>query len=327
MSRSRPASTGFTLVELLVVIAIIGVLIALLLPAVQQAREAARRMQCTNNLKQQGLAMHTHHDTYGSFPTGAPPSHRANWRFHLLPGLEQTSLYDQVDQTKHVYSGCNASSVYGQQATNQNLILIDLVVPVYRCPSSALSANAETSMCNYDRLQTHDYVGVSGAFPDPLDRDNVCSTGTAYGVYCNTGLLVANKKFKFRDATDGTTNTILISEQSGKVGANDYRTNYHGGWRGWSNSGDVVTNTATHHIAGITTVAFAINAKTAQNGGNTVPKSNAAYAGNTILNSFHPGGIHVLMADGSTQFVAETIHFNMLRQLCVRDDGLVLEPF
>ncbi|WP_040351674.1 DUF1559 domain-containing protein [Blastopirellula marina] len=327
MSMQRFSRNGFTLVELLVVIAIIGVLIALLLPAVQQAREAARRMQCSNNLKQQGLAMHTHHDTYLTFPDGAPNSQRPNWRFQLLPGLEQKSLFDQVDPDGAMHSGCNSDSTYGQQAYDSNLILIDLTVPVYSCPSSALSDHAETSMCNYDRLQTIDYVGVSGAFPDPADRDDVCSTGADYGVYCNTGMLVPNKKLKFRDATDGTTNTIMVSEQSAPVGNSDYRANYHGGWRGWSSSGDVVTKTGAHHISGVTSVAFSINAKSGQTGGATVPKSDRPYAGNTILTSYHPGGIQVLLADGSVRFIGETLDFLTLRQLCVRDDGLVIGPF
>ncbi|QDV68645.1 Fimbrial protein precursor [Rosistilla carotiformis] len=328
MKHSRPMRVGFTLVELLVVIAIIGILVGLLLPAVQAAREAARRMQCSNNLKQQGLALHNHHDTYRKFPNGASRSNGPNWRFHILPGLEEENLYDQVDQSAHVYSGCNSSSSYGQQATGNNLILIDLTVPTYKCPSSALPSNEPGgNMCNYDRLQTHDYVGISGAFPDPANRTNVCSTGASYGVYCNTGVLVPEKELSFRDITDGTSNAIFVAEQSGRVGTNDYRTNYHGGWRGWSSSGDVTTKTGAHHIAGVTTVASVINAKTAQSGGNTVPKSDRPYAGNTILNSFHPGGIQVLLADGSVRFLAETLEFTTLSRLCVRDDGNVLAEF
>ncbi|MFI4876776.1 MAG: DUF1559 domain-containing protein [Blastopirellula sp. JB062] len=328
MSVRTKIRQGFTLVELLVVIAIIGVLIALLLPAVQQAREAARRMQCSNNLKQQGLALHTHHDTFLSFPDGAQESNAPNWRFEILPGLEQKQLYDQVDPDGAMHAGCLESSSYGQQYFNENLVLIDTVVDAFRCPSSALPAiEPSGSMCNYDRLQTHDYVGISGAFPDPLDRTDVCSTGTPYGVYCNTGLLVPNKQYKFRDITDGSTNTMIVAEQSAPVGDKDLRANYHGGWRGWTNKGDIATNTATHHTAGVTTVAFAINAKSSQSGGNTTPKSDRPYAGNTIVTSYHPGGIQVLLADGSVRFVGETLDFLTLRQLCVRDDGLVMEAF
>lgn len=325
VGRSR---RGFTLVELLVVIAIIGILIALLLPAVQAAREAARRSTCRNHMKQIGLALHNYHDIFKTFPIGAQPSNRPNWRYGLLPGLEQMPLYQALNIWGHWASGCNSSSTYGQQYSGTNLILVGLKVPVFQCPSSTLDPNNPSgNMCNYDQLQCHDYVGISGAFPDPADRSNVCSTGATYGVYCNTGLLVAGRNYGFRDVTDGSSNTFIVGEQSGMVGTNDWRTNYHGGWRGWSSSGDVVTSTATHHIAGITTVAFAINAKTGQTGGNTVPRSNTPYSGNTILNSFHSGGIHALLGDGSVRFVSDTIDFLTLRRLCVRDDGQVVGDY
>lgn len=106
---------GFTLVELLVVIAIIGILIALLLPAVQAAREAARRSTCRNNMKQIGLALHNYHDVHKTFPIGAQPSHRPNWRYSILPGLEQLSLYQSLNISGAWHSACNASSTYGQQ--------------------------------------------------------------------------------------------------------------------------------------------------------------------------------------------------------------------
>jgi len=327
--RVHHARPGFTLVELLVVIAIIGILIALLLPAVQAAREAARRSTCRNNLKHIGLALHNYHDIQKTFPIGAQGSNRPNWRYGLLPGLEQLPLSLSLLIHGAGPSGCNSSSTYGHQYYGTNLILVGLKVPVFQCPSSSLDPNNPSGdMCNYDRLQCHDYVGVSGATPDPANRTNVCSTTATYGVYCNTGLLVAARNYGFRDITDGSSNTFIVAEQSGKVGTKDLRTNYHGGWRGWSASGDVVTTaTTTHHIAGITTVAFAINAPSGQTGGSTVPRSDTPYSGNTILNSFHPGGIHALLGDGSVRFVSDSIDFLTLRRLCVRDDGQVVGDF
>lgn len=319
---------GFTLIELLVVIAIIAILIALLLPAVQQAREAARRSTCKNNMKQLGLALHNYHDVYTTFPVGALPGNRPNWRYGLLPYLDQAPLFNQLSISGHWASGCNSSSSYGQTYSGTNQVLVGLKMPVYQCPSNPLDSNNPSgSLCNYDQLLLHDYVGISGATPDPAGRTAVCSTASAYGIYCNNGLLVPGRNYRMRDVTDGSSNTMIVAEQSGSVGGNDWRTNYHGGWRGWSGSGDVTTYSSAQHVAGVTTVAFSINAKSGQAGGNTVPRSNTAYAGNTIINSHHVGGIHTLLTDGSVRFVSENIDFLTLRQLCVRDDGQVIGEF
>jgi len=328
--RTVESRSGFTLIELLVVIAIIAVLIALLLPAVQQAREAARRSQCTNNLKQLGLALHNYHDVNNSFPIGAPGNQRPNWRYGLLPYLDQAPLYNQLVVNGTWQSACSSTSAYGQQYTNSNLILVGLAVPVYECPSSPLDSNDPASaMCNYDRLQLHDYVGISGATPDPANRSNVCSTGLTYGVFCTNGMLVPHKNMRLRDATDGASNTIMIAEQSGVVGTTDRRANYHGGWRGSSGSQaqDITAITGALHISGITTVAFRINSKTTQSGGNTTPRSDGAYMGNTIVNSYHPGGINVLLGDGAVKFISENLDFTTFTRLCVRDDGQVVGEY
>src|ERR1700704_1333018 len=105
--RSLSHRRGFTLVELLVVIAIIGVLVALLLPAVQAAREAARRIKCQNNLKQIGIGLHNYHDTIGCFPPGATKSNTTSWHVHVLPFMEQKNLYDQFDFSAGAYTSNN----------------------------------------------------------------------------------------------------------------------------------------------------------------------------------------------------------------------------
>src|SRR3954454_21844016 len=113
---------GFTLIELLVVIAIIGVLVALLLPAVQMAREAARRTQCTNNLKQMGIAMHNHHDTEGTFPYGAFNSPQSTWTFRVLPYLEQTAIFNALNMTKQWYQA-------------ENNTVVGMTISLFLCPS------------------------------------------------------------------------------------------------------------------------------------------------------------------------------------------------
>jgi len=333
-SRSR----GFTLIELLVVIAIIAVLIALLLPAVQQAREAARRSQCKNNLKQLGLAFHNYHDVHQTFPMGAmAPYWKGNWRFSLLPFLEETALYNQLTRVAPVQtdgfagkrSDTNTLGTYGANFG----VLENLKVAVYSCPSSALPSNNNSTTPtanNAQHGQTHDYVGVMGGYPDPAStpRTSVCSTGvaSARGYPCENGILYFNGNVRMRDVTDGLSNTLIVAEQSGMVNGRDYRANYQGGWSGFYNSATdrpATTTTTGNFVAGVTTIFFAINLKT------TAPPAgtNQQYAYNTVINSFHTGGIHVLQGDGSVRFVSENIAMATLRTVASKDDGNVVGEY
>jgi prepilin-type N-terminal cleavage/methylation domain-containing protein/prepilin-type processing-associated H-X9-DG protein len=332
--------SGFTLVELLVVIAIIGILIALLLPAVQAAREAARRAHCTNQLKQIGLALHNYHDSYNSFPHGARCSLGAmNWRVAILPQMEQLSLYMSLDINMQGEAGAFVSKredsypsncTYG---TGRNAILAGLAVPGWNCPSSPLSKNASgqsPTFNNAERGQTHDYVGISGATWDQSTRTNGCSVPTGYGgIFCENGMLAANVWLRIRDVTDGTSNTMIVGEQSGRVGDKDIRANYLGGWGGFGTctKPSQITDSATKTWgAGITTVRYPINAGATFCGAST-SGCDQTYDANTILNSFHPGGTNGLLVDGSVRFLRETMELETLRRLSVRDDGLVVGEF
>ncbi len=324
-SRTRTVS-GFTLVELLVVIAIIGILVALLLPAVQAARESARRTRCINNLKQMGLAIHNYHAAVRRFPIGCRSgpylsSSRnsgrtgTNWKASILPFLEENQLSESLNWE----TGMFAWDWYG------NEVLKGLVISGYDCPSSrydpldTVDRGANVTSARPEEGQKHEYVGISGAYPDPANRTSMC-TSDAYGWYCSNGLLPpAGKSKSISKATDGTSKTMIVSEQSGVMsvaengGLVEYpiRVNYAGGWAGWM---------GYYPMAGITTVRWALNARTAVAGSNDY-----CYMNNTTLNSSHPGIVNVLFADGSTHTLGDSMDMELLRRICSADDGLPVD--
>lgn len=330
-SHKSQEGRGFTLVELLVVIAIIGILVALLLPAVQAAREAARRSQCINNLKQIGLALHNYHDTHkcllGTRPGMVTSSDHVdrwtrgtNWRVGILPYLEQGSLYDRLN-----FNGASFSGYSGRPANGGNEILINLLVAVYLCPSSNVKpfVNGPNLFDNAAPVLCHHYVGISGASPDPAGRTSVCRQ-TWYGVVCGNGPLRPCETTRFADLIDGTSNTIIVGEESGNVGLDASSANYGGGWNGIGYYGTVETITASqassHYFsAGLATVLWPINS----NPGVSQSLGTVPYGWNTVLNSLHPGGINALAADGSVHFVAQTIEMAALRAVCSMDDRQV----
>jgi len=333
-SRTVVGSLGFTLVELLVVIAIIGILVALLLPAVQAAREAARRAQCSNNLKQIGLALHNYVDSYKVFPIGSNSSrpgpgnmthfYASNWRVFILPYLEQGPVYQQLNFRWGCFVAYSSFPLSGG-----NEILARLVFNVYVCPSSNIpptydDPNPDDSFYANDlRAQLPHYVGISGAYPDPAARA-VCWTSNRDGTVCITGLLVPNDVRGFEHATDGTANTIIVAEQSGRIRSETepVLASYAGGWAGTCSPARYpATRSARHFSHGLTTVAFVPNSPTAVSGNGNFPKSGRPWYNNTIINSFHPGGLMTLRADGSVPFLSDTIDMVVLRRLCVADDG------
>lgn len=292
MLRRKP---GFTLVELLVVIAIIGILIALLLPAVQAAREAARRMQCSSNLKQIALAMHNYHGSLNVFPPGYVSSNPgtkgstswcrsgsvqgAPWTVMLLPYLEQQSLYDRFD-----------FSVPFQKTSNQMAPPNDQYIEplsVYRCPSDA-RAGTEKYTC---------YFGVQGGGTAPDCANISCSAPGERGFYVS-GILYGGSEVTFRDVTDGTSHVFMVGESR-----------YGNAFWGSSAKQD--------------NCAFSQNLAGAQDQINLFP-----YAGvhsTRGFSSFHPGGCQFAMVDGSVHFVTETIDLTVYQQSGQRDDGFPIE--
>ncbi len=319
MSVSSFRRRGFTLVELLVVIAIIGVLVALLLPAVQAAREAARRMSCSNNLKQLGLGLHNHHDTYNEFPMGANnyreawPSNGTNWRAFILPFLEQSNITDNLslDDTSYFMAGGAA----GGNALNGVDVLRNLVVDVYRCPSTTLD---EIGGHNNTQAMNATYAGNQGAArPIPGTNPDLGTRDCGHGWSCDNGILFPNDAIDFAAITDGTSNTIAVAEQSALVDGRNLTANYYGAWYGARHPRNLKdTSCSDLWQSGTSCVRFAPNSQIIQTGA-----TDAMYRNNTHWNSNHPGGIMVALADGSVRFPPETIDFNTLKRLACRYDG------
>ncbi len=326
ISRDR----GFTLVELLVVIAIIGILVGLLLPAVQAAREAARRMQCSNNLKQIGLALHNYHDTNKKFPFGsrggitwsqAGVKDGTNWRISILPFLEQTTVYNRLNWGGSFGAGTTAAVAY----MGGNQFLSGFVLPSYRCPSSSLemfpqsysTSAASGSFNNQGNGMGIHYVGIMGAAP------NFSWTQTGYrdcghGWSCDQGIMTVNECKGMNTVTDGTSNTIIVSEQSGTVRKADLTSNYYGGWSGARNNATLSSSSCSDlWQTGATCIRQPPNSQI-DDPGNRNP-----YRNNTTVNSFHPGGIQVVIADGSVQFITDSIDFQIFKALAIRNDGQV----
>lgn len=290
MKRQRTA--GFTLVELLVVIAIIGILVALLLPAVQAAREAARRMSCSNNMKQLTLGIHNYHDTYKVFPMawhrGGNVQAQWGWTVYVLPFIEQGSLFDQLD-----VNGRRLRDVIGN-ATDRALLETDL--PVYRCPSDItrkLLPGSTPGAPLYHREfncnncpsgfepSTSNYVGNCG-FLDPMP-----SGGS--GAMQNNGIFYGIQATKLRDITDGTSNTLAIGERNERCRSAT--------WVG-------VRNPPGPDMWGTYFVRGRVSIKLND------PRTARPNVCTEGFGSYHPGGALFGLCDGSVRFVAETIDFS-----------------
>ncbi|UUO08496.1 DUF1559 domain-containing protein [Blastopirellula sp. J2-11] len=278
---------AFTLVELLVVIAIIGVLIALLLPAVQQAREAARRMTCTNHLKQIGLAMHNYHDTHLSFPPafGGQPVYRGwGWGVFIMPFVEQTALHDAIDPNENIFP----TSVTSGSTGGDLRILMQTPITGYRCPSD-IGPDINT---NRGSFGTSNYVGVWGS----------SSTG-GHHTDPGNGVLYNGSKTKFRDVTDGTTNVLLVGERA-------YNNKPHKGAIYGGVNSDVSAGWASVMWATYDSAAMRLNGTEAW-----------AYS------SHHPGGAQFVFCDGSVHFVSETVNGTTWQLLAERGSGIVKSDY
>ncbi|WP_406694222.1 DUF1559 domain-containing protein [Singulisphaera sp. Ch08] len=320
-STRRP---GFTLIELLVVIAIIAVLISLLLPAVQAAREAARRAQCTNNMRQLGLAAHMYADTHAYIPPGlvafSPSAGYGGYAgqgtgIFMLPYIEQGNLYDRYDHTKGF-----------DHSDNQTVVNTSLAV--YTCPSApgsyrkmacdnafASSFGGLPAQNGKNTGATTDYNGIR--WVNDINGDsNVGMMGHLWNFGPPDSYTLTNPS-QFRDCTDGLSNTVLYYEQAGRP------TSYRKGWRSQGEITDLQARWSAPW-----SFSFGIDVHTSSADGSTTN-------GPCVMNctnesqpySFHPGGVNVTFADGSSRFLKETINGRVFWGLCGRADAMVIGEY
>jgi len=296
---------GFTLVELLVVITIIGILIALLLPAVQAAREAARRSQCANHFRQVGVAMHNYHDAKGCFPVGmfyyntSPPDANVpgqwGWSTYLLPYIEHQNIYDMYTFGRH-----SQGLTYFTEGNNRNATATK--IDTYLCPS-------DPSDGQFVSIGT----GQFGADPrEDVRMTSMCGVADSYAwsldesfnypkLYPNQadGVLACNVPCKIAEIRDGTSNTLMVGEVTGK-GPSTYVAHF---WAGWN----------------ILDTYDGINGPNTAVVGNYPSGGSRAAFGAAGFASFHPGGCHFVLADSSVHFLSQNIAADVLAALSTRD--------
>lgn len=309
---------GFTLIELLVVIAIIAILIALLLPAVQQAREAARRTQCKNNLKQIGLALHNYEESHSVFPPGfvsiptgpwpgggndPVPEIGPGWSFFtmLLPFMDQANLSEQIDFNLPITDSINAPA---RSST----------VTAYLCPSDTTPQQISVypASLNINDLAACSYIGSLGG----ADPTNTSGYTAMYEQQPFNGMFHRNSAVRMRDITDGSSNTFGIGERQSAFVPN--------GWAGVIPTAQTVFSqqVATQRgqaVGDTARPAITMALVHVRSGG---PNSPTGSPGG--YNSPHTGGAHFLLMDGSVRMIGENVDINVFRWLAARNDGQVI---
>jgi type II secretory pathway pseudopilin PulG len=281
------------LIELLVVIAIIAVLIALLLPAVQQAREAARRSQCKNNLKQIGLGLHNYHDSSNTLPPGWIGSNGTNfmgwgWSTMILPHIDQAPLFN-----KFVFTAVLPLTAVSIQTTT---------LPVFRCPSDTGSITVNANPTSSAVSGTTAILGL--AANEEFGRSNypgVYGSG-ALALAAGNGTFWENSRRRFRDYTDGMSNTILVGERRAPGLVNALNVGGDSVWFGACRNDQAATGWA------YTVGEVANKMNSTASAVNTAPAS-------TSFGSTHAGGAHFLLGDGVVKFISENISLTTYQSL------------
>jgi len=318
MTRQR-SSRGFTLVELLVVIAIIGILVALLLPAIQAAREAARRTQCTNNLKQLGIAFHNYHDTHKTLPSGsisvfvrdgqwaggltaapATGNDATLWSAFILPFAEQGALYDQI---------VDMGWFVNWDDNGPNEALLGTRLPMFQCPSAPEIAQiynnqgVETRVPGNYGVVVSGYVGYVQAAWTNQHLDDGARVGDMQDDYRHDGPIhLRNGSRSMAVIVDGTSNTLMVGERNRPIDRATDGKLFNFWYIGTPNCVDRVAE-----YCGSTGIEL-----------NSLDRGERGFAG---FRSMHPGGVLFVLCDGSTRYLSENIARDVLSALGTRAGG------
>jgi prepilin-type N-terminal cleavage/methylation domain-containing protein len=360
VARNRKSSRGFTLIELLVVIAIIAVLIALLLPAVQQAREAARRTQCKNNLKQLGLALHNYHDiTSTTFPSGyvniTQPGNLSGWGWEtmLLPQFDQAALYNIFSSTAN--NPNYTIGLFGLTQAGPALNTIQSALPASRCPSdvgtttiSVTSINGTATSQVPTPFGRSTYVGVAGTDPAWVNAAAGGATGGVGGVTTAGGVTTVGGAIGVYTLPAGAqVNGLQPTSVSADFFGGTFGANSKRGFRDMTDGSSncivvgerytpIATSTAGAVLGDATWVGAIANSGTVGqavvlgeasvpiNFANTSTTPRPCTSG---FGSTHTGGCHFLMGDGTVRFVSNNVDMNTFRALSRIADGASVGDF
>ena len=290
----KKTKRGFTLIELLVVIAIIAILIALLLPAVQQAREAARRTQCKNNLMQLGIALHNYDMAFEMLPPGCvnpdgpiqniAEGYHMSWMAQILPMMEQQGLFGQLNFTEGAYGPANGA-------------LKSTVISSFLCPSDGTRYTASGGAT----LGSANYAACFGGDDVPIDMTN-------------NGVMYLNSSISYQKIRDGASNTILVGEKRIVAGTNEL------GWISGTRSTLRNTGVPINH-------GWDVGGNTPGGGALKAPLAAPSDTATSGFSSFHTGGSQNVLGDGSVRFISENINPKIFSFLGNREDMQVLGDF